>query len=140
MAFGSLIPLLSNRASICSARDEQHVRPTAAAAAAAGHRRAEDARNIEPVRAATEANISISTGQTGCRIPTLPPLLARFSLLCYFTTRKLAPPNTGRSNTMQLRLLAQRYTNFWYTSLYRLPADSTAHPYPFLAAKPPSNC
>lgn len=51
---------------MCSERRELHVRP--AADAAAGHRRAKDAPNLEPaVRAATEANMSIFSQD---RLPT----------------------------------------------------------------------
>lgn len=62
MAFGSLIPFLSNRASMCSARGARHVRLRPA-----GH-----ARNLEPVLAAAEANMSnISRNRVPQRRPPL---------------------------------------------------------------------
>lgn len=69
MAFGSLMPLLSNRASMWSAL------PTASAAV--GHRPAEDGRNLnlEPVRAVTEANMcDVSIGGLPARFSTALPL------------------------------------------------------------------
>lgn len=67
MAFGSLIPLLSNRASMCSARGARHVRPGAAGRRPAGH-----ARNLELVLAAAEANMSnISRNRVPQRRPPL---------------------------------------------------------------------